>query len=94
MEGYIKIGHVKVQGAYHVTNFGDEAIYFTGGSIEFNRIRRTSSSVIRFDLQLNEASRGPNLDPSRESHSSCTLGSKIYVFGGVTKIFRQESPCD
>lgn len=27
--------------------------------------------------------KGPDLNEARESHSSCALGSRVYVFGGL-----------
>ena len=40
------------------------------------------SSVEKYDIKLDAWVKVASLNESRHSHSSCTLGDKLYTFGG------------
>ena len=66
---------------FSVANYRDKAIYLSGG---WDKDWNTSAQVFALDLLKSEWRNEANLQQSRCNHSSCTLGEKIFVFGGFS----------
>ena len=62
-----------------IANYRDRAVYITGG---FSDTEKALDSVMKFDLSTREWTDAPAINQARLGHSSCVLGSKLYVFGG------------
>ena len=56
-----------------LTNYKDKVIFMTGFS---------EGEVLFYDIEKNSWSNAPNLIEKRQNHSSCSLGERVYIFGG------------
>ena len=62
-----------------ITSFGDAAIVITGG---FRLPDKACRTVIHYKITLNRWSFLPDMITARNTHSSCSTGNDLYVFGG------------
>ena len=51
--------------------------------IKVNKIQVVSAKTELYSTDRDEWFDGPDLNEARESHSSCSHGSHVYVFGGL-----------
>ena len=65
-----------------LVNYSDKYLFITGGrNSKFPY--ENYNSVDYYKISNNTWTKAPDLKIARESHSSCTLSDKIYVFCGI-----------
>ena len=64
-----------------VINFQNKALYVTGG-----QHRRKRHDAQKFNLETNRWEAIPKLNKTRYRHSSCAIGDRVYVFGGLSQV--------
>ena len=68
----------------------DHSIYITGGIDAFKKI---SASVYCYNVGDDDWTIEPMLTKPRCNHASCTIGSTLYVFHGLTNTISQQFEC-
>ena len=69
---------------YSISCAYNKIFYITGGKDGFEALNRT----LVYKLGSSDFEETMNMNKARFSHSSTTLGSKVYVFGGRSKDMR------
>ena len=80
-----RLGPLEIKRNPALANLLDKYIVVTGGRYTGRLMGKTciSMTVQVYDIVRDMWERGPELNRGRESHSSCVLGTTVYVFGGV-----------
>ena len=71
---------------FNLVNYRDRLILMSGGYSSAFKTKDMLATVERYDV-LQDAwfeDDTPDLNVGRYNHSSCSLGNKVYIFGGVS----------
>ena len=63
-----------------LSNYANQLVFMTGGF-------EAPPTTQYYNISLNSWAMGPSISKARNSHSSCTLGSRVYIFGGLDENF-------
>lgn len=69
-----------------LANYRDEAVFVSGGfDSTFKKLSKVLVYIVKNDSWLVGEGRVPELNMARKFHNSCSLGDRVYVFGGYNR---------
>ena len=68
---------------FALANYKNEHVYVTGGAAKDNTAKwMPQNSTAIYNVKKDIWADGPSFNVARNAHSSCIVGSKVYIFGG------------